>query len=762
MKKLFPAISILLGWASFGWAVAPAPLTTLRAVHALTNEEARQKMPVVFEATVVYSRGYENLLFVQDGDAAIFVRPPTNSTMTPGDRVLVHGTMQASFRPLVVGTSVTLLHHGPRPKPISTTFEELIRAQHDSMLVTMRAVVRDADLVASPLAPVRGARLQLLAEGGHFEANLDSDDANALKGLLDDEIEITGTAAGKFDNKMQQTGVVLYVSSLRDIKVLKHASSSPWSLPVTPMDKVLVNYQIRDLTPRVRVQGTITYYQPGSAVVLQNGAKSLWIETNSREPLQIGDLADATGFPSAHNRLLTLTDSEIRDSHAFQPVTPYVATWHQLGYWNSNRAEGHLYDLVSIEGQVVAKVREATQDEYVLTADGRLFSAIYHHPDAASNAQLFPIMQIPLGSRVRVTGICTVMDPSNTIVMGEEIPFNILLRSFDDITVVAMPSMLNIHNLVLVAGLTLLMAIAVGIWGWILNRKVRSQTGKLATMAQFEQRRSRILEDINGSKPLAEIIEQITGLVSFLLHDAPCWCEVMNGTRIGKRPMDTEHLRIVSAEIPAHSGPSIGKIFAALAPQTPPTASEEEALSVGSRLASLALETRRLYSDLLHRSEFDLLTDIYNRFSLEKHLDRQIEDARQNAASFGLIYIDIDQFKQVNDAYGHHVGDLYLQEAVQRMKQQLRAHDLLARLGGDEFAVLLPMVHSRADIEDVVQRLERGFDAFFSLDGHLLHGSASIGIALYPEDGTTGDQLLNAADAAMYAIKAAKHSSSSE
>jgi diguanylate cyclase (GGDEF)-like protein len=756
MKKLLLAVATFLGWGSFVWAVAPAPLTTLHAIHALTNDEARQSIPVAFEATVIYSRGYDNLLFVQDNDAAIFVRTPITSTIVPGDRVLVRGTTQASFRPLVVGTSVAVLHHGPRPKPISSTFEELIRAQHDSMLVTIRAVVRDADLMTSPQAPIHSARLQLLAEGGHFEANLDHYDEKFLKSLLDDEIEITGIASGKFDNKMQQTGVILYVSSLKDIKILKHARSNPWLLPVTPMDRILIHYHVRDLTSRVRVQGTITYYQPGLAVVLQNGSKSLWIETNSREPMQIGNLADATGFPSARNRLLFLTDSEVRDSHIFQPVTPFLATWHQLSFWSSSRAEGHLHDLVSIEAKVVAKVREATQDEYVLTADGHVFSAIYHHPNFSSPAQLPPMAQIPLGSKLRVTGICVVMDPNNTITMNKEVPFSILLRSSNDITVVAKPSPLNISNLILVLGLTLLMAIIMGIWGWLLNRKVRIQTGTLAIMAQFEQRRSRILEDINGSKPLAEIIEQITELVSFIFHGAPCWCEVMHGTRLGKRPTDTEHLHILSTEIPAHSGPPIGRIFAALAPQTPPTGTEHETLSAGARLASLAMETRRLYSDLLHRSEFDLLTDIYNRFSLEKHLNHQIEEARQNASGFGVIYIDIDRFKQVNDVYGHHVGDVYLQEVVQRMKQHIRAHDLLARLGGDEFAVLLPMAHNRTDIEEVAQRLEHGFSTPFSIEGHILHGTASIGIAFYPEDGTTGDELLNAADAAMYTIKASK------
>jgi diguanylate cyclase (GGDEF)-like protein len=275
-------------------------------------------------------------------------------------------------------------------------------------------------------------------------------------------------------------------------------------------------------------------------------------------------------------------------------------------------------------------------------------------------------------------------------------------------------------------------------------------------MAQIEQRRSQILEDINGSRPLAEILEEITELVSFQFNGAPCWCEVTHGAKLGSCPLHIEQLRIGREPIAARNGPPLGVILAGFDSATEPDTHETEALSVGARLATLAIETRRLYSDLLHRSEFDLLTNINNRFSLEKHLDTQIEEARARAAIFGLIYIDLDKFKQVNDLHGHQIGDLYLQEVAVRMKRQLRPHDTLARLGGDEFAALVPVVRSRAEVEEIAQRLERSFDEPFALEGVALRGTASIGLALYPEDGTSRDGLLNAADVAMYAVKKAR------
>jgi diguanylate cyclase (GGDEF)-like protein len=288
---------------------------------------------------------------------------------------------------------------------------------------------------------------------------------------------------------------------------------------------------------------------------------------------------------------------------------------------------------------------------------------------------------------------------------------------------------------------------------------VRRQT---AALGLIEQRRSRILEDINGSRPLAEIVEEITELVSFKLRGAPCWCQIADGAQLGNCPPKLTGLRIVQSKIPSHTGLALGTLFAAFDPHGKLCANEADAFAMAVALTALAIETRRLYSDLRHRSEFDLLTDIHNRFSLDKYLDRQIDEAREKAGIFGLIYIDLDKFKQVNDLYGHQIGDLYLQEVALRMKRQLRGMDMLARLGGDEFAVLLPQVRNRARVEEIAQRLERSFEEPFAIEGQVLHGSASVGIALYPEDGATKDDLLSAADAAMYVTKNAKHNIASE
>jgi diguanylate cyclase (GGDEF)-like protein len=305
----------------------------------------------------------------------------------------------------------------------------------------------------------------------------------------------------------------------------------------------------------------------------------------------------------------------------------------------------------------------------------------------------------------------------------------------------------------ILVGLLLAVVLAAGARAWALERNVHRQA---AATADLERRRSHVLEDINGSRPLAEIIEEITELISFMFGGAPCWCQIADGARLGNCPHDLAALRVAQQEIPARSGPPLGRIFVGMDPLTLPPANEAEALSMGVGLAALAIESRRLYSELLRRSEFDLLTDIHNRFSLEQLLDAQIEEACQNAGIFGLVYIDLDNFKQINDLYGHRIGDLYLQEVAVRMKQQLRSRDTLARLGGDEFGALVPVARNLADVEEIALRLERCFEKAFVIEDRVLHGAASFGIALYPQDGSTKDELLNAADTAMYEAKNAK------
>ncbi|MGA3133139.1 MAG: GGDEF domain-containing protein [Terracidiphilus sp.] len=742
-KRFVSAAVVFLASALAAGAAPPATLTAPDSIHRLSNAEAAKGIPVVVEATVTYFRSYRKCMFVQDGSAGFFVKATTDVELAPGDRVLIKGATHEGYLPYVVSSDLTLLGHEAVPQPILANYEDLIGPRVDSKLVSVRGVVRAANVDAPSAEHRQGATLKMLTDGGTVDVEVDNFSAAKLDDLLDAEVTVTGVAGGRFDGKIQKTGIVLHASNLDDVDVLERAETDPWSLPVTPMDEIQNAYRVSDLTHRVRVSGVVTYYEPGSTVVLQNGSRSLWMTTRNFLPLRIGDQADATGFPAANDGFLELTASGIRDSGIASPIAPVPVTWQELA---SNR---HTFDLVSIEGRVAATVREAAQDEYVLVSDGYEFSAIYRHPEGAGFSSLAPLKAISVGTRIRVTGICA---PLNSNSFGHDMHFNILLRSPEDIAVLSAPGFLNAHNVALFFAGLLLVALVVGMRGWYLEYKNRRS---IASLAYLEQRRARILEDINHSEPLAGILERITELVSMRLNGAACWFHVAEGATLGNPPaeLSAASLRTVEFPIASRTGPPLGSLFAAFDARTWPGPEEQETLGVAAALAMLAIETSRLYADLVHRSEFDPLTDVENRFVMEKKLIATIDAARQSANIFGLIYIDLNRFKRVNDVYGHMVGDLYLQEMAQRMKKQLRPRDTLARLGGDEFAVLVPVVHNREEVERIASRLESCFHEPFVNDGHVLHGSASVGIALYPEDAETVETLLHAADASMYVAK---------
>ena len=716
-------------------------MKSLGDIHQLTNEQATKSLPVAFEANVTYYRKGNVDLFAQDGDVAIYVETSANEDLNFGDRVLVVGITRASFRPEIKSTRITVLHHDLPPPAVRAQFSELIRSDLDCRRVTVRARVRSANTILDVGSP--STYLHLLMDGGPVDAEVFGSVAKGMPDLLDAEVEITGAAAGKFDSKMQMTGVLLEVPSLADVKVIKTAPHAHDVTNLTPMDEILKWYNVLDRTQRVSVQGSVTYYRPGSAVVLQDGSRSLWLTTGYEGTLNIGDWVVGSGFPQVSNGFLTLTDAAIEPTHRLAPVAPFATNVTEL-------ARGvHSADLVTVQGRLLTTIHSAAQDEFVLTSGNHLFSAIYRYP-GRDIAQRFPrLKEVPTGTNLSVTGICET--ERGDFYQGI-VPFEILLRSQDDLVELASPSLLNVKHLLELIGVLLAIIFGIGARAWITERRLRNRA---AQMVKLEQMRNGILARINRFHALTDILCQITRLVSAALPGSHAWCALDSEDLVGDPPSDTTGLRLAHSEIAARAGRPYGVLWASFSSGHDPRTDEADILSSAAELATLAIETSRMYSDLVRRSEFDLLTGVHNRFSLQTFLDATLNRIERDGVQ-ALIYLDLDGFKQINDFYGHHFGDRYLREVAARMKEQIRPEDLLARLGGDEFAVVISGARTRADVEDIASRLERAIDSGFEVDGRIIEGSVSVGIAYFPEDGTTGDALLNAADAAMYKSKNAR------
>ncbi len=158
---------------------------------------------------------------------------------------------------------------------------------------------------------------------------------------------------------------------------------------------------------------------------------------------------------------------------------------------------------------------------------------------------------------------------------------------------------------------------------------------------------------------------------------------------------------------------------------------------------------------LLHLAHYDVLTNLPNRVLFYDRLKQALAQAKRNQWVTGVMFMDVDRFKNINDTLGHAVGDLLLQQVSERLARSVRADDTVGRLGGDEFAIVLSNLSSAQDASLVAQKIVANFNEPFRLEGAEIFVTASIGITLYPEDSTEQDALIKNADTAMYKAKEA-------
>lgn len=171
-------------------------------------------------------------------------------------------------------------------------------------------------------------------------------------------------------------------------------------------------------------------------------------------------------------------------------------------------------------------------------------------------------------------------------------------------------------------------------------------------------------------------------------------------------------------------------------------------------LLSDVSELRTQQDALVRMAHYDALTKLPNRVLLSDRLQQAIAGSRRNRSLVGILYLDLDGFKAVNDTYGHDAGDQLLVTLSDRMRSVLRDTDTLARIGGDEFVVVLGGIQSEDELPLLIQRILDKCSEPAKVKGlHTVQVSASIGCVVYPRDGATGDQLLRYADRAMYDAK---------
>ncbi len=164
-------------------------------------------------------------------------------------------------------------------------------------------------------------------------------------------------------------------------------------------------------------------------------------------------------------------------------------------------------------------------------------------------------------------------------------------------------------------------------------------------------------------------------------------------------------------------------------------------------------EKKRAEKIIMHKLYYDELTGIPNRRKFDEYFNESLFQAKRTGNIIGIIYIDIDNFKYINDTFGHIIGDMLLREIGLRLEQFTKNVGIVARMGGDEFALLIKDISSLKDLTIYVNNIKKVFSEYFEINNNILNVTSSIGVSIYPKDGQDIESLIKKSDIAMYYIK---------
>ena len=466
------------------------PLSTAAAVRALSPERAQQALAVKLRGVITCTG---SLIFFQDSTAGIFIDAPvsTKGRYQVGQYGELEGyTAPGLFAPQIVPRTFTVLGTTDLPEARPSKYDELSTGKLDSQRVEVEGIVRS--VMPDERADLRRTvTLKMASDDGVFPVYVSDLPPDKLRAVVDASVKARGVVGGVFNERRQMIGIKLYVGRAEDLIIEETGPGEPFSVRTTPVESLLRFEPEGASRHRVKVRGTVTFYQPGGAMYVEDGTGGVAVRTRQAEPLAIGDRVEVLGFPEMGPWTPFLNDAVFRRSGpASQPLVPISVTADQ-----ELSAGAHDSRLVSVEAELVDVVRDAGHLLLVAKAKNVLFDA--EMPQAGDLPQA-AMAGLASGSRARLTGISVVR-------LGQDrdhpTEFRLLLRNLDDIAILQKPPWWTLGRLVwILAVLAAITALAVA-WGVILRRRVRAQTEiirlRMAREAMLAARYRDLFENAN-------------------------------------------------------------------------------------------------------------------------------------------------------------------------------------------------------------------------------------------------------------------------
>jgi diguanylate cyclase (GGDEF)-like protein len=668
---------------------AGQPITSTAAIHDLKPDQANAALPVRLTAVVTFVDTDWKLLYVQDPTGGIFL------------------TYSDTAKPLFAGERVTVvgLTNAGNYAPIIVA-PKFIEAGTARLPEPIKITARDASsgMLDSDFVEVEGVvhplksgqdprhlSFDLFTSFGqiHVSSPPGFGTIEQLRAMEDATVRVRGVCGTIFNSRRQLIGFQLSISKLDDIKVVEAPDKAPFDKAPVAINDLLRFSPHARFNHRVKVAGSVTMVGAGFFYI-EDKTGGLEIQGQT-QGLRPADFVEAVGYatPGGYSPVLTEAQTHVLRHDVASAAQPVTAESLVAGKYDSR--------LVTTEGRLLSVMSSPGARTLVLQSGSHTFNAQLYVRDAGVSPSA-----LELGSVLRLTGISSSqVDPQSLFTLNVYDPgFRIMIRSPQDIQVLKRASWWNVQHTALVLGALLAAVLATLIWGAKLRQRVRSQTVALRQAREKAQ----AVRDLTTAMQEVSLRKDFTARVS-----------VQRGEEI------------------AQLGAEFNKMLAELHARD---------------LAKAEAEAR-----LQHQALTDELTGLPNRRLLSDRLSQALAVATRNAQIVGVLYIDLDGFKLVNDSLGHTIGDALLGQVAERLGLRIRKADTLSRLGGDEFTVVLTKLHTKEEAELVAKNLLDILSTPFLIDKHNITISASVGISMFPENGVNAADLLQQADSAMYSAK---------
>jgi len=459
MKKLKVTFMLLVSLVGIvSWLPLQAAddqvLTTVAEVRRLSAAEAEKHYPVKLRGVVTF---YDDGLFsrfLQDDTAGIYLQVTNLLALQAGQLVEVDGvTGPGEFAPVVMPTNIKVLGEGKIPDAKPSSLERLMSGAQDSQMVEVSGNIRAARFEKS----TGNYFIDVVTGGERFTVVAKQIPAAQPKDLLDATVRVRGVCSTLFNRQRQLFWFRLLVPNADSLVVEKPAPPNPFDAPTQNIDSLLRFTPEGTMSHRVKVTGTVVYYEPGNAVFIQDGSHGLHCQTLLRETLQPGDQVEVLGAPAKGDYTPILEDS------IYRKIGTGAAPKADAVDLNEVLTGVHDCRLVQLNAKVLERVDRGVNQFLLLQAGDFVFEA--YLPQDASGDRLTGMAN---GSEVMVTGICLI-ERGNNWQAGKDWrakSFRLLLRSPQDILLVQAPSEWSYEMLLGIAGAieVVILVLILGVW----------------------------------------------------------------------------------------------------------------------------------------------------------------------------------------------------------------------------------------------------------------------------------------------------------